>query len=165
MSKPRAEGQAAQALSRQGYEVFLPGHARARRRNRRWVDQWEPLFPRYLFIGITDAEHSVAPVRSTPGVTGMVRFGHQLICVPESFIDALRRRCEGGQEDETLADRLPIGSEVEVEDGPMRGQRGILEEIFASKDGEVRVVLLMQLLGRQNRVHLKANTVRRDSAA
>lgn len=81
-SKPRQEAVAAEHLLRQGYETYLPQIRLKKHRRKQWVDVTEPLFLRYLFIKVDADQQSLAPVRSTVGVAGLVRFGHLLRPVP-----------------------------------------------------------------------------------
>ena len=72
------------AYAKPRQEALAEGHLR--RRKWTWVE--EPLFPRYLFVWATD-EQSWAPVRSTVGVTSLVRFGGQVAEVPLKLIEGL----------------------------------------------------------------------------
>ena len=67
-SKPRAEREAASQLRAQQYRVVLPELIQPRKR-------WEALFPSYLFVQTVDDNQSIAPIRSTLGVSMLVRFG------------------------------------------------------------------------------------------
>jgi transcriptional antiterminator RfaH len=90
--KPHGEKTAETNLENQGYAVYLPRLLTSRRRAGKWVKRIEPLFPRYLFLRPRDARQSLAPVRSTLGVTSLVRFGGQPAVVPDVVVDALRAR-------------------------------------------------------------------------
>ena len=85
LCKPRAEGLARKHLERQQFPCLLPLVMRQRRTGRGLDQRIEPLFPRYLFIE-TDADgRQLAPVRSTRGVSGLVRFGERAARVPEEL--------------------------------------------------------------------------------
>ena len=75
-SKPRAEREAAEQLTRQDYRVVLPELIQPRKR-------WEALFPSYLFVQPADETHSIAPVRSTLGVSQLVRLRPTHATVPD----------------------------------------------------------------------------------
>ena len=64
-SKPRQEGVAVENLKRQGYETYLPLVRTRRRRQGQYVSLVEPMFPRYLFIHLSDQTDNWGPIRST----------------------------------------------------------------------------------------------------
>ena len=84
-TKPRAELLAEEQLLRQGYKVLCPVIRVQKLRRRRWSWLEEPLFPRYVFVGAHD-EQPWAPVRSTLGVSSVVRFGGVFATVSEEII-------------------------------------------------------------------------------
>ncbi len=49
---PRAEAKAAEQLSRQGFQAYLPQYLKRRRHGRRVETVTAPLFPRYLFVSV-----------------------------------------------------------------------------------------------------------------
>jgi len=67
LCKPRREALAETNLVNQGYRVYLPLLATQHRRDGKWVDTVEPLFPRYLFIAAGREQQGFAAVRSTLG--------------------------------------------------------------------------------------------------
>lgn len=150
LTKPRREELAAANLANQGYRVCLPRLSTQHRRNGKWIDAVEPLFPRYLFVAAANERQSLAPVRSTLGVCGLVRFGGQPATVPEAVVEALRQR----QDPETgaCARRSPFrpGAGVEFRAGPFTGLRGV----FDMETGEERVYVLLDLLGKTNRLQV-----------
>ncbi len=149
-SKPRQEGQAEQRLAEQGFAVYLPRLRRPRRRQSRWADVVEPLFPRYLFVGLVCGEQSMAPIRSTPGVGNIVRFGSEYRAVPTGLVAALRARERDGLHQLLLSDAIRPGDLVRVEEGPFAGLTGV----FRSLRGEDRALVLLDLLGQQSRIEL-----------
>jgi transcriptional antiterminator RfaH len=143
-------------LLRQGFHVYLP-RIQARKHCRgKWVKVVEPLFPRYLFIRVDPDRHSTASVRSTRGAVGLVRFGGQPAVVPDEVIEAISQ-----QEDEATGlckdDRIRFceGQSVRVVEGPLAGMEGV----FAQEDGEARVIVLMELLGKANKVRVSCDWV------
>ncbi|MFT7287896.1 MAG: transcriptional antiterminator RfaH [Halieaceae bacterium] len=148
-TKPRCEEQAAQQLTGQGYAVFLPRIRERKRRQNRW--QWitAALFPRYLFVDVPLGEQTVAPIRSTVGVSSLVRFGQVLASMPENVVEFLRseQAPEGGARQIEDWPHKP-GDRVEILAGPFEGLSGI----YQLPKGEDRALLLVELLGRQNTV-------------
>ena len=154
--KPRQEAIAEENLLRQGFRVYLPRVRITRRRRGQWVDAVEPLFPRYIFIQIDPTRRSTAPVRSTRGAVGLVRFGGQLAVVPDEVIDVLLQR-----EDPASGlhqDNRPLfcaGQPVKLLEGPLAG----IEGIFAQEDGKERVTVLLELLGKINRISISRDWI------
>src|SRR3989338_3344929 len=89
-SKPQQERMAEENLERQGYQVYLPFIELRKRRGTQYKIITEPLFPRYLFIYLSDQTDNWGPIRSTYGVTSLVRFGGIPASVPDVLIDTLQ---------------------------------------------------------------------------
>ena len=79
-TKLRQETVALQNLKRQSYEVFLPQITLRKRRRGKWQEVIEPLFPGYLFVALEAGVDDAAPIRSTLGCVGLVRFGAVWSC-------------------------------------------------------------------------------------
>ena len=150
-TKPRQERIAQEHLKRQGFQCFLPMAINPYQRRSAKKLRIEPLFPRYLFLHAIADQQSLAPVRSTRGVSSLVRFGTELATVPERVINLINGRCDA----ETGLVRLEpvpvnIGDKVKVFDGPLAG----LEGIFRERKGANRALLLMKLLGTESTVEV-----------
>lgn len=148
-TRPRQENTAEEHLNRQGFNAYLPKVLLRKRKRDKWVKIVEPLFPRYLFIQVDPQLLSLAPVRSTLGVAGLVRFGHELRPVPDGVIACLKT-AENTETHQLDADAWPHkpGDRVEVLEGPFAG----LTCIFQLATAEERGLLLIDLLGRQNSI-------------
>ena len=156
--KPRQEAIAELNLLRQGYRVYLPRIRMRLRRRGHWIDAIEVLFPRYIFIRLDPLLHSTASVRSTRGVVGLVRFGVQPAAVPDEVMDALLQREDAGSG--LHQDRRPLfstGEMIKLVDGPLTGMEGV----FAQQDGDKRVVVLLELMGKANRVTVSRDWIAR----
>ena len=144
VTKPRSEAIAQEHLARQGYECLLPRVKRILRNASGLRSRIESLFPNYLFLRADPDRMSLAPVRSTRGAIGLVRFGAEPVRVPESVIEQIRRRIDTGDGLVRLAaPELSTGQAVRVTEGPLAGWDGV----FLSEEGMDRVRLLLQLLG------------------
>ena len=156
--KPRQESVAEENLLRQGFRVYLPRIRIRQRRRGQWIDAVEVLFPRYIFIRVDPLRRSTASVRSTRGVVGLVRFGGQPAVVPDAVMDALRQR-----EDTASGlhqDNRPLfsaGETIKLVDGPLSGMEGV----FTQQDGDKRVIVLLELLGKANKVTISRDWVAR----
>lgn len=148
MCKPRREEVAGANLTNQGYRVYLPRLATQRRRNGKWVDTVEPLFPRYLFIALGHEGQSLAPVRSTVGAGDLVRFGGEPAIVPEAVVESLRGQQQPGTDACARRSLFQAGATVEIRAGPFAG----LDGVFDMEAGEDRVFVLLHFLGKINKV-------------
>lgn len=155
-TKPRKEQVALANLSRQDYETFLPMISVQRRRRGRWREIAEPLFPGYLFTRLDLRLENTAPIRSTRGVTGLVRFGGEPRPVPAGIIRGLQEAGAGRGGFIRPEQVLNAGDPVEIVAGPLAGLRGI----FLANSGVERVQILLDLVGHGNRA-----TVSRDQLA
>ncbi len=156
--KPRQEAVAEENLLRQGFHVYLPRIRIRRHRRGQWIDAVEALFPRYLFIRIDPHRCNIAPVRSTRGVVGLVRFGGQPAVVPDEVMDELLR-CEdaaSGLHEENRP-RFRAGETIKLVEGPFAG----MEAVFAEQDGEKRVIVLLELLGKTNKIRVDRDSIAR----
>ena len=151
-SRPRQEEIAAENLARQGYRVYLPRLRLPRRRRDRWLDEVEPLFPRYLFAGLTLGDQEFRPMHSTRGVSRVVRFGMQYAAVPPALIDALEAHAAADGTHAFRAPGLKAGDHVRILAGPFRE----VEAVFECERGGDRVRVLLQVLGAEARVTLDA---------
>jgi transcriptional antiterminator RfaH len=149
-TKVRQEQIAFDNLARQGYTAYLPRIKILKRSRGRQQAQLEPLFPRYTFFQPGSAAQSIAPVRSTLGVTTIVRFGQEpAVMRPETLMGI--RDFEARQNQSPDEDISPFqrGGRVRVVDGPLTGFEGLISVVSRE-----RVVVLMQLLGQDTRVSL-----------
>ena len=141
-TEPRREALAQEHLSRQGYEAYLPLYGAI-----------EPMFPRYLFFRPASASQSIAPVRSTRRIQMVVRFGSTYARVPQELIAAIREQEALKKLYASGARRPQPGQRVRVQQSApaLAGLEGLVHSSAAR-----RVVVLMEILGRQTPVRLQA---------
>ena len=144
-TKPRQEVTANEHLLRQGYSTFLPKLEVKKRRQNRWVAVTEPLFSGYLFLGLTRGEDDFAPIRSTVGCRGLVRFGSQPAVVPLDIVAALLKTLQNSPQ---AASPFQHGDKVRMAAGPFVG----LEAVFDMPRGEERAQVLLNMLGQQQKI-------------
>ncbi len=152
-TKPKQEKLAAEHLQRQGYYCFLPFAKNPNKiRVRRVITVIEPLFPRYLFIKVDVQRQSIAPVRSTQGVSSIVMFGNRLANIPEHIIECIQNQIspETGCV-ELTPQALNAGDKVKILDGPLAG----LEAVFKQSNAQNRALILMSLLGVRTTVQVR----------
>jgi transcriptional antiterminator RfaH len=157
-TQARMELWARSNLWEQDFEVYLPLYRRQRRHARKtdWVST--PLFPRYLFVAADPQTRNQRAINTTPGVAGLVAFGERPGVIPGHVIQAIRDREDAGGHVQ-LVDRntLVPGEQVRLQSGAMADHVGLFER---RGDGE-RVVILLNLLGREVRVKVPASTIAR----
>ena len=147
-TKTRQEAIARDNLERQAFATYLPTIRSARRRSGRWLSTIEALFPGYLFVHIDVTAQSTAPIASTRGAIGLVRFGGEVSPVPQEIIDGIIALQTDRESPIEPAHVFKPGDTVTIVEGPFAG----IDAIFAAKTGKERVLLLLDLLGRTNRV-------------
>jgi transcriptional antiterminator RfaH len=154
-TKPRQEYIAQENLERQGYRIYLPlAPVRGRRRGRTYT-RIGPMFPRYLFIYLSEGVDDWGPIRSTLGVNCIVRFGQLPARVPEALIAVLRER-----EDEKGLQSLPVkipasGDVLRIAEGPLEGYEGL----FYARTSKDRVIILIRLLEQYTKVDVAMDKI------
>lgn len=154
-AKARQEAVAKEHLERQGFHTYLPRIRNARRRRGKWCSIIEPMFPGYLFVEVDIDTRNTAPIRSTRGVIGLVRVGGEPRAVPADMITALMRSQDQRDTPIEPAKVFKAGDPVVIVDGPFAG----VNAIFQAESAEERVLLLLDLLGRSNRVAVSPHQI------
>jgi transcriptional antiterminator RfaH len=157
-TKPRQEMEAQRQLERQGYTTYLPIICRRIHRNGRQQETRGPLFPRYLFIYLTSGIDDWGPIRSTRGVSKLVKFGADAVSVPDDLIAEIQARAEddGYHYEERM--EFKRGDSVRISDGPFSGY----EAIFQAHRSEERVLVLLDVIGQTTRVEVADHAIVRD---
>lgn len=150
-SKPHQEQRALENLRNQGFECFMPLYLRERLRRGRREKAEDPLFPRYIFIRLDSIASNWHVLRSTYGVTHIVRFGEQPARVPDAVIEAIAKRQSASVQ------IFQPGDQVCITDGVFAG----LEGVFEQNDGEARVLILMELMAKQQRLSFPLDAVKK----
>ncbi|MET0105818.1 MAG: transcription termination/antitermination NusG family protein [Sedimenticola sp.] len=155
MTKPKMEADARDHLVRQGYEAYLPLWPELKQRRGAWVKVDSPMFPRYLFVRQTYPEQSILPIRSTRGISQLVRFGTDPALASEQLIDDLQRLEAERKSEEQQLFPFKKGQRVEVTAGPFQG---VSAEVLSC--GQQRVILLLQVLGKVQRLEFDTKLCR-----
>lgn len=155
-TKPSGEHVAKTNLERQGYRVYFPRLQQRILRRGAWRETISALFPRYLFVQLDAAIQSLSPLRSTHGVTSVVRFGTEYVSVPGTIVDGLMdREDDAGLHCLSFKPLFECGTAIRVIEGALAG----IEGIFEREDANDRVVVLLNLLGRETLINLPAASV------
>ncbi|MBA3657574.1 MAG: hypothetical protein H0W69_09515 [Gemmatimonadaceae bacterium] len=128
---PRAEKKVAERIAALGLASWLPTTVE----RHQWSDRWKnvvcPLFPGYLFAR-TRASIGLRALLDTPGVLTVVKKGDQPALLTDSFVSELRDAIErSGSAPESVDEAIEFapGEEVViVQEGPLRGVRGLVRE-------------------------------------
>ena len=155
-TRPRLESLALHHLKRQGFTAYLPQHRKLRRhaRSTDWIVA--PLFPRYLFVLIDVAATHWRTIRSTIGVSDIICQGDQpLPMLPGVVEEIIERENDEGFVCASRDPDLCKGDKIRVERESLCDQVGLFEAV-AGKD---RVVILLNMLGRQVRALVPAEAV------
>jgi Transcription antiterminator len=157
LTKSRAEPTARKNLERQGYRVYYPRLQLPLAAHGPCAERIVALFPRYLFVQVRVEEQPLGPVQSTLGVASVVRFGGDPAVVPDHIVQELRRREDPVTCVHRLSWRRPLerGSSVRIVAGAFAG----LDGIFDHDAGSERVVILLNLLGREAPVQVSSRFV------
>ena len=153
--KPQQERIARDNLDRQNYIVYLPLAPVRRRRKGRTVRIVDPLFPRYLFIYLSDQTDDWGPIRSTIGVSTLVRFGQVPAKIPDSLIEGLQVREDSDGIQEITERRFKPGDRVRIAEGIMEG----FEALFQCQKSNDRVILLLKVAENTAKIEIEANQI------
>lgn len=159
--KAQEDARAEENLGNQGYPVFRPMLRQRRRRRGRMTTVTESLFPRYLFVELDDVNENWAPIRSTRGVLGLVRFGTYPVPVPPAVVEGIRARmsAETGCIDLTASTDYRRDQPVHITEGPFAGHQAL----FQGRTGEERVVVLLKIMHQSQRITLPEEAVEKGS--
>ena len=145
-------------LWERGFEVYLPLYHKERRHARKtdWVSA--PLFPPYLFVAAGPQSRQQRSINSAPGVISLVTFGERPGLISGAVIKAIQAR-EDADGHVQLVDQntLVPGEQVRLQSGAMADRVGL----FGCRSEGDRVVILLNLLGREVRVKVPASTIAR----
>lgn len=154
---PRAEAAALRNLRRQGFDAWLPRFRRTRRHARRTDTVAAPLFPGYLFVALDPAAAPWRAINGTFGCRYLICGGDKPAPLPAGFVAGLLAEAdaEGLLPARDPVAKLAPGDAVRITEGPLSDLVGRLQ---ALSDAE-RVVLLLEVLGRQVRVTVPRTAV------
>ncbi|WP_371369242.1 transcription/translation regulatory transformer protein RfaH [Pseudomonas sp. QL9] len=137
--KPRQDMRALEHLERQGYQCLLPTHEVERLQKGKLQQLTEPLFPGYLFIHLDRVDDNWLPIRSTRGVNQIVSFGGRPAPIPDAIVSQLIAH------QSSIKPALSAGDRVAIFEPGLQQ----IEAIFLEKNGDGRVLLLLNLLQRE----------------
>lgn len=144
-AESRAEKQVEKRIGALGLRSWLP----TVKERRRWSDRWKevelPLFPGYLFAQASAANWS--RILRVPGVLTVITDGSRPALLAHSFIETLREAASRhGVDPEPVEEPVDYepGDEVIVQEGALRGVRGVVRE----RKSRRQLVLWVSAIGR-----------------
>ena len=146
-TKLRQENTAIINLENQGYTTYCP-IVKINKNN-------VVLFPGYIFIYLDKHNENWSPIRSTKGVINFVRFGLSFAQVPDHIIEYLRVNQANSEEKLKKLSKFKEGDKVQITDGVFKN----CVAIFNSSKPKERIVLLMNILGQQQSITIKQESV------
>jgi transcriptional antiterminator RfaH len=146
-TKPKQEKVAIINLENQNYLVYCP-LTKVHNKN-------VFLFTGYLFIQLDDKVQDWSPIRSTRGVSNFVRFGLSYAIISNTIIDFIKTNEHVTTEKlKCLSDFHP-GDRVQITEGVFKN----CIAIFNSFKSEERVILLMNLMGQQQKLYIEKKSL------
>ena len=142
-TKSKQEDIAILNLENQNFHVYCP-YALIRNKN-------EVLFPGYIFIQLDKDTQNWSPIRSTKGVLYFVRFGLSYAKIPDNIIEFIKTNQLNTAEKLKNINKFKSGDKVQITDGVFKN----CIAIFKSYKSDERVILLMNILGQQQKLTMK----------
>ena len=146
-TKSRQENVAIKNLENQKYSTYCPT---VTIKNKHIV-----LFPGYLFIYLDNKKENWSPICSTKGVVNFVRFGLNFAQVPDTIVKFLKANELINKEKLNNLNRFKSGDKIQITDGVFKN----CVAIFKSSKSQERVLLLMNILGQQQSITIKQESV------
>lgn len=145
VSQPSFEAVAAEQAVRQQFDVWFPRLRRVVSKRGKRAVVIRPLFPRYLFVRMTDDWRKLFSLR---GVASLLLRGEKPAIVTDEIIDELKLRCdEAGFYRLAAGERFADRQSVTVKRGPFAGLVGL----YAGPSHQ-REAALFTLLGSVRRI-------------
>ena len=154
-TKPRQEEIARVNLDQQGFDSYLPLYKKFKKTEQGPVSVFEPMFPRYIFFRPGKPGQSISTVRSTKGITTIVRFGFEPAVIGEELLGRIRQ-LEEDRNHATLLElsKLKAGQTVRLQHTALGDVQGLIQSVSSK-----RVSVLLEILGRPAVVQLEHHQV------
>lgn len=149
-TKPRLEQVALQNLERQAFEAYLPLYKKFKKTENGSIPVYEPMFPRYIFFRPSQVGQSIEVVRSTKGISHVVKFGFEPGMVSAQLVKVIKD-FEATQSQASLEDmsNFKAGQKVKLKHVALGNMEGLVQSV-----SKKRVAVLLEILGRPTIVQL-----------
>ncbi|PHS19626.1 MAG: transcription/translation regulatory transformer protein RfaH [Kangiella sp.] len=148
-TKPNQEFRAVENLKNQNIHAFCPKLKVEKVSNRKKRVIEEAIFKGYIFIQISSNDPCWHKVRSTRGIRDWIRFSGNVAKIPTKLVLELINAKES--KETVILNNMNEGDSVRILTGPFEG----LEGIFQKNDGDVRAIILLNFLGKSNRISIE----------
>lgn len=139
-TKPRWEKKTATELERNGIEVYCPMITTVRQWSDRKKKVTSPLFTSYIFVRLKEKDRNL--VFSAPGVVRYLFWLGKPAIVRDEEIETIERWLNNDQYEDVQVRSFQPGERVEIQSGPMKGQKGVVKEV-----GKKEIRLVLESLG------------------
>lgn len=123
-TKPRNEKKAADRLLSQGFEVYCPTRTVVKQWSDRKKKIQEPVFTSYIFANINELERQ--EILKDRGIASSVFWLNQPVRIKDYEIKAIRDFLDDYANVKVEFLNLEYGQKVEILEGPLKGEEGIL---------------------------------------
>jgi transcriptional antiterminator RfaH len=154
-TKPRQETVAHANLVQQGFEAYLPLFKLFKKTEQGPVALFEPMFPRYILFRPGCPGQSISAVRSTKGVTTIVRFGFEPALLQDDVVQRIRQM-EQLRQQATIEElnQLKVGQKVRLKHTALGAIEGLVHNVSSK-----RVAVLLEIMGRPTVVQVDHHQV------
>jgi len=152
-TRSRHENKVKDFLNQKGVENYLPLYTTVRYWSDRKKKVTIPLFSCYIFVKIALKDR--LNVLQTDGVVHFITFESIPAPIPENQIEAIRQVLEKDF-DVQLVENIKIGQKVEVQFGPLKGVKGIVQK----KKNKLQLVITIDALNQGVSVEIGANEIK-----
>ncbi|MCO4088128.1 MAG: transcriptional activator RfaH [Limnohabitans sp.] len=154
-TKPRHEATAQFNLEQQAFEVYLPLFKKFKTSETGAVAIFEPMFPRYILFRPSRAGQSISVVRSTKGISNIVRFGFEPATLQHDLVQRIRQlEQERHQAPLQALSPLKSGQTVRLKHTALGDIEGLVQSVSCK-----RVAVLLEILGRPTLVQLQHHQI------
>ena len=159
-TKPQGEALAIEHLHEQKLTTYCPMYQKESIRRRQLKVTTNPLFARYVFVLANQAAQQTAhTIRSTRGVSQLIKVGEQPTLVKASLIDEIKA-LETSHLNQT-EHYFKANDKVLITCGLYQG----LEAIYQMDDGLERAVVMLNLLQRDTQLTLDKRQLKKSSSS
>lgn len=154
-TKPKQESVALVNLEQQGFEAYLPLFKKFKKTELGPMALFEPMFPRYILFRPSCQEQSISAVRSTKGVSTIVRFGFEPALLHDDLVQRIRQM-EQLRDQATIEElnQLKVGQKVRLKHTALGDIEGLVQKVSSK-----RVAVLLEILGRPTVVQVDHHQV------
>lgn len=135
-TKPRWERKTAGELEKLGIEVYCPMITTVRQWSDRKKKVTSPLFTSYIFVRLKEKDRN--QVFAATGVVRYLFWLNKPAIVRDEEIETIERWLNNDEFEDVEVRSFQPGEHVEIQSGPMKGQKGIVKEV---RRKEIRLVL------------------------